>query len=153
LKIERLNPSISRLDLELAKAGYDPLFSFTGNHSHSEVGGSFLLVTNLSSTNLILSAHTISKLEQFSSGINGLRPYGLTYSLAGEVHDAYSFSGGTVGLTLTQPLLRNLLIDATRFQIAVARNLVKASEYQLRLQIINILTTVEQAYYELIFAR
>jgi outer membrane protein TolC len=77
----------------------------------------------------------------------------LTYDLSGTVRDQHDGAGGSVGLTLTQPLLRNLLIDPTRFSIAVARNRVKFSELGLRQQIITIITSVEQAYYELIFAR
>src|SRR5262245_41786539 len=32
LMIERINPFITRLDVELARAGYDPLFTLTGDH-------------------------------------------------------------------------------------------------------------------------
>ena len=153
LKIERINPPIARLDLELARAGYDPAFTFKADHSYSESGGDFRFGTNLISTNLVLSANSVSRVDTFSSSIVGLGPYGLTYDLSGTAVDRHGSAGDNVSLKLTQPLLRNLLVDQTRLDIAVARNRVKFSELGLRQQIITIITAVEQAYYELIFAR
>lgn len=56
-------------------------------------------------------------------------------------------------LTLSQPLLRNFWIDPTRASIKVAKNRLKYSEYGLRYQMITTILAVEQAYYNLIFAR
>jgi outer membrane protein TolC len=56
-------------------------------------------------------------------------------------------------LTLSQPLLKNFWIDPTRANIQVAKNRLKYSEFALRLQMMNTVLAVEQAYYNLIFAR
>jgi len=60
---------------------------------------------------------------------------------------------GSTSLTLNQPLLKNFWIDQTRFNIQVGKNQVKYSELTLKQTIMNVVTTVEQAYYDLIYAR
>ncbi len=53
----------------------------------------------------------------------------------------------------TQPLLKNFWIDSTRLSIRVAKNRLKYSQYTLQLQIMQTVTTLEQAYYDLIYYR
>jgi outer membrane protein TolC len=63
-------------------------------------------------------------------------------------------AGGTVGFfQLRQPLLKNFWIDATRLQIYLDKKNVKISELDLRSQLMTTITSVEQAYYELVFAK
>ena len=62
-------------------------------------------------------------------------------------------SSGQVGISLAQPLLKNFWIDATRLNIRVAKNRLKYSEYALKLQIMQTVTLLEQAYFELIYSR
>ena len=93
--------------------------------------------------------------------MGGLAPWGLNYSLAGNVSEAYGTgretlfdqSRGQAGITLTQPLLKNFWIDQTRMNIRVAKNRVKYSELTLKQQIMQTATTVETAYYDLIYDR
>jgi len=60
---------------------------------------------------------------------------------------------GNVGfLQLRQPVLKNFWIDSTRLNIAINRRNLKISELDLGFQIMNTVTAVEQAYYNLIFA-
>jgi outer membrane protein TolC len=61
-------------------------------------------------------------------------------------------SGGT-SISLSQPLLKNFWIDSTRFNIKVAKNRIKYTDLGLKQTIMNIVTTLEQAYYDLIYAR
>jgi outer membrane protein TolC len=56
-------------------------------------------------------------------------------------------------VTANQPLLKNFWIDSTRLNIRVGRNRLKYSELGLKLQIMTIVTSVEQAYYDLIYDR
>jgi len=57
----------------------------------------------------------------------------------------------TVGINLTQPLLKDFLIDANRRNILVNKNALKITEMGVRNQIMDTVTRVEQAYYDLIF--
>jgi outer membrane protein TolC len=59
----------------------------------------------------------------------------------------------SVGLTLTQPLLRNFLTDADRTQIQINRRDLKISEFDLEKQVMDVVRQVLQTYYDVIAAR
>jgi outer membrane protein TolC len=149
LQIKRYSPQISLYDLRSAYGGYDPVFSLSGIRSHNHSGA-------------VDYPDSISKNDSFRSGLSGYTPWGMSYDLSGSVIETRSFnslsgdadgSGGQVGVNVTQPLLRNFWVDNTRLSISVAKNRLKFSEQSLRLLIINTVTEVENAYYELISAR
>jgi len=146
VQIERYEPQKSLLNLHAAYAGYDPVFSLSGTHTHNESGGVFV-------TNGVPAADN----NAFNSGINGALPWGTTIGVNGNVNDNYSPSpesaGGQVAVSATQPLLKNFWIDGTRLTISAAKNNVKLSEQGLRSQLITTVTAVENAYYELVYAR
>ena len=54
--------------------------------------------------------------------------------------------------TYTQPLLRGLRVDDNRRQIEVARRNVTLSDSQFRQRVIDIITRVQQSYWDLVFA-
>ncbi len=61
---------------------------------------------------------------------------------------------GNVGVaTFTQPLLKNFWVDNARLQIFVDKKNLKISELDLRAQVMNTITSVEQAYYDLMFSQ
>jgi len=151
VRVERFEPQKSQLSLQAAYAGYDPILSLSGLHNHSLSGGVF--------TNGI----PVSDGNSFNSGLTGSSPWGMTYGLTGSaaensgfspsVPGHYENSSGQVGVNVTQPLLNGFWIDQTRLTISAAKNNLKLSEQGLRSQLINTLTAVENAYYELIYAR
>ena len=149
VQITRYEPELARYDLHLAYAGYDPTFNLGGTHSHNDSGG--FLGTNS------FGGVSISDANSFNSGLGGLTPWGMTYGLSGSVANSYGTSGessgGSAGVNLTQPLLRNFWVDGTRVAISFAKNRLKFSEQTLRQQFISTVTGVENAYYELIYAR
>jgi len=149
VQVQRYEPQVSLYNLRLAYAGYDPTFSFSGTHNHNHSGAVGIVPS-------------ISDANTFNSGLGGLTPWGMTYGLAGNVSEGYGFSptlgnydgsSGQVGVNVTQPLLKNFWIDNNRLTISVAKNRLKYSEQGLRQQIITTVTAVENAYYELIYAR
>jgi outer membrane protein TolC len=153
VRVERLEPLKARMGLEEAYAGYDPVFNASGAHNFSEQGGAFL--------NGLPHPAQITDANSFNSGFSGLLPSGLQYNLNGNVGETYGSSGGVpfdstsgnIGLSLDQPLLKNLWIDSPRLAIAAAKNQLKQTEQGLRLQLIGTISAVENAYFELIFAR
>jgi outer membrane protein TolC len=62
-----------------------------------------------------------------------------------------SWTGG-LALTLTQPLLRNAGIDVTKTFIRVAQNNATVEEHVFRDRVLTVLATVEQTYWEVVFA-
>lgn len=152
VQIERYNPQISLYNLNAAYDGYDPTFNVSGRHSYNNAAGGF----NPNQTNLIPSR--ITKEDSFNSDIGGTLPWGLQYDFSGNVADTLStstaeISGGSIGVTLTQPLLKNFWIDNTRLTIRVAKNRLKYSQQGFRQQVITTVTDVANAYYELIYAQ
>jgi len=158
MRIARYNPPLSLTDLQAAYAGYNPNFSFSGQHIFSESGGGF-------NPSIGTVPSTTTDQNSFNSSLGGLTPWGLNYNLSGNLQEAFGqgaqgsltapfdmASGGT-SISLSQPLLKNFWIDPTRFNIKVAKNRIKYTELGLKQTIMTIVTTLEQAYYDLIYAR
>jgi outer membrane protein TolC len=154
IQVERYTPQISLYNLNGAYGGYDPTFSAGGNHQYNDSGVDGI-------------EPTVTKENNFSSGLSGVSPLGTIYNLSGNVGESYGqyspasltnlpgpfhYTTGTIQLTATQPLLKNFWVDSTRLAIKVAKNRLKYSDQSLRSQIITSVTAVENAYYELIFA-
>ena len=159
VQVERYEPQKSLLSLNAAYAGYDPLLTLGAGHSHNDEGVGSVY-------------RTITDGNDFSAGISGATPWGMTYNLGGNsmgrpasISEQYGYtglgtnlmstdsSGGQVGVNGRQPLLKDFWIDGTRLSIRAAKNQVKLSEQGLRQQLITTVTAVENAYYELIYAR
>ncbi|TKB55920.1 MAG: TolC family protein [Nitrospira sp.] len=62
-----------------------------------------------------------------------------------------SWTGG-LALTLTQPLLRNAGFDVTKTFIRVAQNNAFVEEHVFRDRVLTVLASVEQTYWEVVFA-
>lgn len=154
VQIERYDPQISLYNLDAAYGGYDPTFDISGQHNYNVSPGGF-------TSQQIQIPATTSKSDGFNSSIGGTLPEGLQYNFSGNVSDttfnqdtnSTESTSGSIGVTLTQPLLKNFWIDNTRLTIRVAKNRLKYSEQGLREQLITSITAVANAYYELIFAQ
>lgn len=62
-----------------------------------------------------------------------------------------AYTGG-LALTLTQPLLRNAGIEITKTFIKVAQNNAEVEQHVFRDRVLTVIATVEQTYWELVFA-
>jgi outer membrane protein TolC len=154
LQIQRLNPEIARYNLSVSYASYDPQFTIAGEHDYSLSPGGF-------DANKNPYPSSTSDADLFRAGLTGMLPGGFSYTLSGNTRDEwgaralapFSVTSGNLSLQMRQPLLKNLWIDSTRMNIWVSRKNLKSSELALRQQIMVTITSVEQAYYDLIFAR
>lgn len=156
LQIERYGPLVAGYNVSLARAGYEPNLSLSGQRSNTKFSGGF------DADNRPIPGSE-SQNDSVSAGLNGLLPWGMTYSLDGSANDRtgssdnpligdFNDSRGAARLSVTQPLLKNLWIDSTRMNIAVAKTRLEQSEQTFRLQVMNIVNQVENAYYDLVFA-
>ncbi|HEY7545413.1 MAG TPA: TolC family protein, partial [Blastocatellia bacterium] len=57
----------------------------------------------------------------------------------------------SIRFTFTQPLMRNFSIDASRRAIRIAKKSLDLSDSQFRQTVINIINSVQRAYWELVF--
>jgi outer membrane protein TolC len=62
-----------------------------------------------------------------------------------------AYTGG-LALTLTQPLLRNAGLEVTKTFIRIAQNNATVEEHVFRDRVLTVLATVEQTYWEVVFA-
>jgi outer membrane protein TolC len=134
-----------------------------GDHSDSE-SGSRLLGGGFSVPG------ATSEEDSFSGGLGGLTPWGMTYDLSARASETtgesffldtnnvivsrpFSDSQSSVQISAVQPLMKNFWVDATRVNIRTAKIGVQHSDLGLRFAIMNTVTDVELAYYNLSLAR
>lgn len=93
-------------------------------------------------------------------GISGLTPLGTSYNLGTNLSGARGLNYGltdtrnaNASIGLTQPLLRGFGPAATLAPLRIARRDVAISEWALRAQITDVVTTIYYTYNELVFAR
>jgi outer membrane protein TolC len=151
VQIQRYNPEISLYNLRADYGGYDPTYNFSATHSLNVQPGGFF-------DGIQLPSET-TKNSSFSSSIGSELPLGgLQYSFSGSINEEHFISppstpnsSGTIGVQLTQPLLKNFWIDNTRLTIKVAKITLQNNEQGFREQVITSVTAVENAYYNLIY--
>ncbi len=154
VQIARTQPDIDLFNLESSYGIYDPSFATSIRNSFNSSPGS----SDPSSALFGLSSQQYT--ESYSPGVHGLLPSGMTYSLSGDMYrrSGSNFKNGfqystDVGLTLTQPLLRNAWIDSNRQTILLNKQTLKIDQLAVTFQIMTTVSSVEQAYYDLIYAR
>lgn len=154
VQIERFNPTIALYASDLAYGPYDATFNMTAVHNFSVSPGSS------GSFGPFAFPSSESSSDTFIPSLSGLLPSGMTYKIdnnyvsqEGTFVKKDSRYSGNATLTLTQPLLRNSWIDSTRLNIQITKKDLKISGLALQMQIMNVVTSVELAYYDLIFAR
>ncbi|MBC8000976.1 MAG: TolC family protein, partial [Opitutaceae bacterium] len=152
LQISRIDPQRSFYNLEGSYEVYDP--TLTGAYNYQ----------NRTSPSGVIPGSSVplpaskSKTDDFSLGLGGTIPLdtGLQYDLAGGASYQRPLSGAEysadVGVSLSQPLLRNFRIDSSRLSILVAKKDLKISELSLARDVMTVVTDVEKVYYELIAA-
>jgi outer membrane protein TolC len=163
IEIQRYNPDLAFYTLESTYGAYDPVLSAAAEHDYTVQAGGF-------DPQGRPFGGLVSDANSVSTTLQGLAPWGMTYTLGGNLSDTYgtqpvSLNGfvfrspfesasSRVGLfQLRQPLLRNLWIDSTRLALLVNKANLKISELGLRLQVMNTVTAVENAYWNLIYAQ
>jgi outer membrane protein TolC len=143
------SPRISDQSLIFQKAVFDPSAFLELQQSDNNVPPG---------TQIIQGNRIASNFWNYNAGLRQKLPTGGTYELRfnNEFNNLLSVGvsqfTSTLGLTLTQPLLRNFGFEATETNIRIAANNQSISREQLRLQVSTTVTQVKGAYFNLIFA-
>ncbi|TKS59711.1 MAG: hypothetical protein EWM72_01896 [Nitrospira sp.] len=154
----------SRLaDIIVEQAKFDPTFSVNGQYSRTVnplnrpvfggTGGALNTITAFDQRN---HSVTVDATQNLITGGN----VDLNYSPARtnvnqDVARGFLFNPawtGGLALTLTQPLLRNAGIDINKTFIKVAQNNADVEQHVFRDRVMTVIATVEQTYWELVFA-
>jgi outer membrane protein TolC len=153
LAIQVLNPELSSSAVSRAQEKFLPTFSLSYQKQNTDSPS----VTYVdSSGNLVQKTDSFTFL-QASQAV----PFGGTFSLSmtGSKTDQNrtgvtinpSFNT-TLRMSLTQPLLRNFGYNISRYSILVARNNLTVSEYQLKQTLADTIYSVENGYWNLVYA-
>ena len=158
VQIQKFNPMVGEYTLKVSYGVYEPSFSLQANKQYQDRPG------GINPQNGIPFPANLTESDNYTPGISGSLPSGLTYDFSGTW--SRQSVGGTNGLlwlpptwqsdpgvTLTQPLLKNMWIDRNRLTIQLNKLALKSSEQAFRLQMETTITSVKTAYYNLIFSR
>ena len=149
IQVEGFNPRITTQALIGQTAVYDPsaFLELTRSDNRAPTASSFDS----------LRGRQFSDLWDFNAGIRQRILTGGTYEL--RFNNEYfnttlldSTHSSRFGLTLTQPLLRNFGFEANETNIRIASNNQSISVETLRLRVSTVVTQVQNAYFDLIFA-
>jgi outer membrane protein len=154
IEVARDNVKIAEYDLLSTRGAYDPRFSAQSYYERIKTpAGSFLS-----------GASTAVEATDFTATgrLEGLTPkYGGNYRLDFSSVRSTSNSLFTalnpqyptaLTFSYTQPLVRGLRFDAPRRQIEVARKNLSLTDAQFRQRAIEVITSVQRSYWDLVFA-
>ncbi len=131
---------------------FDPVLGGFANRNHQE---------QPASSQLVGAAIGVSDTYNYEAGVQQLAPWGGTFTLGttgGWLHTNSQFydvnPSYTAGLQIavSQPLLRNFGFTATKWQIYTQRNARDATYQQFVRSIQTGVNSVEQAYWDLVYA-
>ena len=163
ITISRQTKESRQADITVEQARFDPTLSVNGqlNRNVSPLNRPVLGATGPNLTGITIfdqrtQSVTLDATTNLMTGGNIDLNYSpsrtnVNQNLAGGFLFNPSYTGG-LALTLTQPLLRNAGIDVTKTFIRVAQNNAIVEEHVFRDRVLTVLATVEQTYWEVVFA-
>lgn len=153
LQVQMRDAEFARKTLKINKAIFIPNIQITGSTSESNTPPEDIL----SGTSDIL---TIQK-RSLSFGLSQRLPLGGTlsfdiYGLRSNSNSIYANPNPSLyaqaEIALNQPLLKNFGFTPTKQAIYIAANNLDIARYQLKENILNLIYTVEEAYWNLVYA-
>ncbi len=163
ITISRQTKESRQADITVEQAKFDPTLSVNGQFNRAvsplnrpvfgATGGS---LTGITPFDQRTQSVTLDATANLPTGGNVDLNYSpsrtsVNQNLAGGFLFNPSYTGG-LALTLTQPLLRNAGIDVTKTFIRVAQNNAIVEEHVFRDRVLTVLASVEQTYWEVVFA-
>jgi len=163
ISISRQTKESRLFDITVEQAKFDPTLSANGQYTRTVsplnrpvFGGTTVDLTHIQTFDQRIDSVTLDATTNLLTGGN----IDLNYSPArtnvnASVAQGFLFNpaytGGAV-LTLTQNLLRNAGIELTKTFITIAQNNATVEEHVFRDRVLTVLATVEQTYWEAVFA-
>src|SRR5581483_4424455 len=153
IAVERVNPQIADVSIAGVQAAYAPTITalFGGQRQTSApitlFTGGQLVTTSMVSFNRQTTENLPWAGARLTLAWNNNRVF--TNSFFYNFNPAYN---ATLSAQYTQPILRGLKTDAARQQLAVAKVNRAISDLQLQATIVNTITAVRHAYWDLVLA-
>jgi outer membrane protein TolC len=152
IQVQKFEPKIAKEGVTRELGHFDPVFSLTAQRSETAIPDVF-------QNGIHLTNRALNRTDLLSADLAGATSIGLTYDLGVGSNNTLGIFNGfsnlfdtTASISLKQPLLRGFGTAANLAQVRIARNNVMVSEWALRKQIIDTITTTNFVYNELHFA-
>ena len=154
IEIERASIQMSEQDLLAARGAYDPTVGATTYFQSHTIPTSSILqgAANFKLTdNTLVYSPTFQ--QQLPTGGNYILNFdnshlSTTNSFA-SIQPSYN---STLTFSFSQPLLRNFKLDRNRRQILVAKRRLDLSDSQFKQKVIEIISNVQHAYWDLVYS-
>ena len=160
IKIAKLDPMMEEKDITAAKSVFDPVFEITGEIADTETpsnSGVLVGIVGQEPARFERDTKTIDALLEklFSTGAMFTLGFNIERS---DVNPVSVFTlenpvtQGFIEAKITQPLLRNAGIFYNRSNIYIARNNKEKSILELKEKAIEVINSVQNAYWDLVMA-
>ena len=156
IEVARDDVRFAETQLRSLEGIFDPIFSITPQIDKRVTPVQNIFAGAGTSGQVSNTTYTLSPSvnKQFSRGGGN---YELSFSNNKTVTSATNstlnpFYSSNLALTFNQPLLRNRSIDNNRRQIRIQKKRLEQSDADFRLRTIDVISRVQQAYWELVFA-
>src|SRR5215217_4433425 len=156
IEVARDDVRFAETQLRALEGIFDPVFAVTPQYDkrispqQSSLGGSGQTGTTSTTT------YTLSPAVQKQFGRGGGNYLVSFQNQHTNTSNSFSllnpFYSSNLALQFTQPLLRNRSVDNNRRQIRIQRKRLDQSDADFRQRTIDVITRVQQAYWELVFA-
>ena len=161
IRLGNFTPQTARLNLEGIYGAYDPVFKASAGQNFSKRPGLFDPTTG----QVYGGGETWTR--DFGAGLTGVLPtgtrYGVDWGMDRSNGEGFNSGGiftiqpaeyvSSVGVSVTQPLLKDFWIDSTRLNTRTAKIEIRKADLDLQYTIMTIVNSTALAYYELIEAR
>ncbi len=150
VKVSRYNPRLREQDIYFQEALFDPNLGIGAEHQ--DIKQAALNITDISTL----------KGENYSIGFFDRVHWGANYSANLNLQNSSSTSVfatfpttyfASLSFAYNQSFLRGFGNQVNETQIVIARNNQQVSDIQFRQQVLDVLQRIEDAYWELVFAR
>jgi len=152
IAVQKLNPDISELTVSELKGFYQPtLTSFVLKNSIQNRASNVFSDTDTDERENLTFDFGIQQTMRTGGNLrlDFRNNRGTTNSVIELFNPAFVSS---LNAQLAQPLMRDLKVDARRYQIKVAKKNREISDVQFRQTVVNTLADVKNRYYDLLFA-
>lgn len=156
IEVERLNVQMTEFDVRSAEGIFDPTFTASYYYDRKKVPVASILAGGenggLLTDNVTGNATLSQRLRQYGGVLQGTfsNDRATTQNQFNSLNPQFT---STLNVSFTQPLLKNREIDPARRQIKLAKKRLDISDSQFRQRAIEIIASVQRAYWELVFAR
>lgn len=154
ISIERLSPQVDLATIRQARGAFDPALVLTPNYEENTTpldAASSVAAGGLKSTK--------SRTSSLATSLQGKIPWGTQYDFGLRTTDAQNTFNSFRdqystfwGLGLTQPLLKGFGAANQLTAIRIARKQKEISDESFAMKVMDIVTRIKSAYYNLVFA-